>query len=80
VTDIIPQLHTEVQYELHHQRQIQTGRCVLMRERDNYLDEEIETVSAQQTGTVEVPYNHSLYANVQSLKLDRAESMDGGRG
>ena len=39
------------------QQQSQMGKCDLMREYDNYLDEAIKTVSAQQPETMEVLCN-----------------------
>ena len=51
-----PQLHTEkFQYDYIIKTKFQIRRCRALREHDdNYLDKEIETVSAQQAETFEV--------------------------
>jgi len=41
-----------------------TGRWDHVRKHENYVDEEIKTVSAQQAETIEVS---SLYADIRSL-------------
>ena len=62
---------------LHHQQQIQMGRCVLMRERDNYLDEEIETVSARQRDPqVAVEPGHSMPSANAHCEAYRAEVVE----
>ena len=49
-----PQLHTEkFQHDYIIKQKIQMSRCNHIREHDNYLDEEIKTVSARKAETFE---------------------------